>query len=178
MSEEEQIYKIFITEEGVEKDFTRTDVVELLYNDVATVTFTKVDGSERVMECTLFQEILNERCPETLIEITEDPDDKIGMAERSKGLEDLPPPTESVTKGPNPNIVGVFDLVKNDWRSFRLDSVKSIGFPTSIHSDSGTVIPTFNEVEPVVDVPSDILESQPTAPPEPPPEQDHQDITH
>ena len=76
----EKTYKIFITEEGVEKDLTRVDVVELLYNDVATVTFTKADGSERVMECTLLQEILNERSPETQIEITEDPDDKIGMA--------------------------------------------------------------------------------------------------
>lgn len=160
----EKTYKIFITEEGVEKDLTRVDVVELLYNDVATVTFTKADGSERVMECTLLQEILNERSPETQIEITEDPDDKIGMAERAKGNEDIPPPTESVTNGPNPNVVAVFDLVKNDWRSFRLDSVKSIGFPTSI--------PTFNED---VDVPPEDPTVLP-APPTPLPEQGQADI--
>ena len=44
-----ETYKINIIEEGVEKDLTREDIVELLYNDVATVTFTKVDGSERVI---------------------------------------------------------------------------------------------------------------------------------
>ena len=164
-----ETYKINMIEEGVEKDLTRVDVVELLYNDVATVTFTKVDGSERVMECTLFQEILNERCPETLIEITEDPDDEISMAEGAKGNEDLPPPTESVTKGPNQNVVAVFDLKENGWRSFRLDSVKSIGFPTSIHNDSGTVIPTF--VEPVVieptDAPPEVIDAPPPPPPDP-----------
>ena len=88
---------------------------------------------------------------------------------------DIPPPTESVTNEPNPNVVAVFDLVKNDWRSFRLDSVKSIGFPTSIHSDSGTVIPTFNEVEPDVDVPPEDPTVLP-APPTPLPEQGQADI--
>ena len=44
-----ETYKILITEDNAEKELTREDVVEMLYNDVATVTFTKKDGSERVM---------------------------------------------------------------------------------------------------------------------------------
>tara|TARA_B100000809_G_C14900838_1_gene446188 strand:+ start:168 stop:710 length:543 start_codon:yes stop_codon:yes gene_type:complete len=129
-----ETYKIFITEEGVEKVFTREDIVELLYNDVATVTFTKADGTERVMECTLLQEVLNERSP--VPEITDSNDDE--------------PPSDWVQsqrpkrQKPNLNTIPVYDIQEDDWRSFRLDSVKSIGFPTTIHTDSGTVLPTFN----------------------------------
>ncbi|MDP6124056.1 MAG: hypothetical protein QF728_09225, partial [Arenicellales bacterium] len=54
-------YKIYVTEESVTKELTREEVVEMLRNDVATVTFTKADGTERVMECTLLQEVLSER---------------------------------------------------------------------------------------------------------------------
>ena len=58
-----ETYKILITEDNAEKELTREDVVEMLYNDVATVTFTKKDGSERVMEGTLLQHVLDERAP-------------------------------------------------------------------------------------------------------------------
>ena len=130
-----ETFKINMIEEGVEKDLTRVDVVELLYNDVATVTFTKADGTERVMECTLLQEVLNERSPEP--EINED--------------YKIPPPADmeaqrnSEPKKPNLDTIPVYDIEADDWRSFRLDSVKSIGFPNTIHTDSGTVLPTFRD---------------------------------
>lgn len=153
MSEEAQTYKIFITEEGVEKDLTRVDIVELLYNDVATVTFTKKDGTERVMECTLHKEILKSRLPIEAYYEGNCRADILSETFLATG-EPFPPgyevssqvvlenPTE-VTKEPNPNIIAVFDLWKQDWRSFRVDSVKSIGFPKTIYTDSGTVYPTI-----------------------------------
>ena len=146
-----QTYKIFITEEEVEKDLTRVDIVELLYNDVATVTFTKKDGTERVMQCTLHKDILKERLDLYFVE------DAIPQAETDKGDMERPDgvpangqpdplstdkPTYIATTGNLNNIV-VFDIEVQDWRSFRIDSVKSIGFSNSIHTDSGTVYPTI-----------------------------------
>jgi len=139
MSAETQTYKIFITEEGVEKDLTREDVVELLYNDVATVTFTKADGTERVMECTLLQEVLNERSPEPEIKDTNDDESPSDWVQSQR-----PEPQKQ-----NLNTIPVYDIQVDDWRSFRVDSVKSIGFPTSIHTDSGTVLPSFNDLPPM-----------------------------
>ena len=116
-------YKIFVTEEGLEKDLTREDVVEMLRNDVATVTFTKADGTERVMECTLLNEVLTQRVP-------------VGLATQA-------PKPEKKKKAPNPHTLAVYDVPADGWRSFRLDSVKSIGFPTSIFTDEGITYPTF-----------------------------------
>jgi hypothetical protein len=117
-------YKIFVTEEGLEKDLTREDVVEMLRNDVATVTFTKADGTERVMECTLLNEVLTQRVPS-------------GENEKPGAK------PEKRKKAPNPHTIAVFDVPADGWRSFRLDSVKSIGFPTSIFTDEGITYPTF-----------------------------------
>ncbi len=158
-----QTYKIFITEEEVEKDLTRVDIVELLYNDVATVTFTKKDGTERVMQCTLHKDILNDRWKQT------------GRSDPRLEVEVPPALEEKVAKHSSPNhlddgrnmekrimksldTVAVYDLEVESWRSFRLDSIKSIGFPTTIHNDSGTVIPTYKEPE-----------MEPLPPAEPPP---------
>ncbi len=115
-------YKIYVTEESVTKELTREEVVEMLQNDVATVTFTKADGTERVMECTLLQEVLSERVPAT---------------------ETLSAKSEKKTKAPNPDTIAVYDIPSDGWRSFRLDAVKSISFPTSIFTDDGIVYPTF-----------------------------------
>jgi len=113
-------YKIFVTEEGLEKDLTREDVVEMLRNDVATVTFIKADGTERVMDCTLLNEVLSQRVPEV-----------------PKGEK------PSKKKAPNPHTLAVYDISADGWRSFRLDSVKSLGFPNSIFTDEGITYPTF-----------------------------------
>jgi hypothetical protein len=124
-------YKIFITEEGLEKDLTREDIVELLYNDIATVTFTKADGTERVMECTLLQEVLNEHIPELK-------GDDIVKGVKANGERMLEMPTLKdfpdemyERKIQNPHLVAVWDIPSNGWRSFKLDSVKSISIPTT-----------------------------------------------
>jgi polyisoprenoid-binding protein YceI len=65
-----------------------------------TVTFTKADGTERVMKCTLNPEQLPK------VEIKED----------------AKPRKESTTS------MRVFDLEKNEWRSFTIKNVKQVNF--------------------------------------------------
>ena len=113
------MYKILMVEENAEKDMSREQVVELLRNDVAEVSFTKSNGTDRVMSCTLLAEVLSARVPT--------PESK----------------KPSTKKSPNPHTVAVFDLEADGWRSFRLDSVKSIGFPNSIFTEDGITYPTF-----------------------------------
>lgn len=70
---------------------------EVLQNDVVEVNFTKNDGSERKMLCTLSpNQIPEEKLP------------------KNSG------------KAKNDDVISVFDIEKSDWRSFRLDSVRSI----------------------------------------------------
>jgi hypothetical protein len=64
------------------------------------VTFTKSDGTERVMKCTLVPEQLPK------VEIKED----------------ATPRKESTTT------MRVFDLEKNEWRSFTIKKVKQVNF--------------------------------------------------
>lgn len=74
------------------------DVKDVLKENVAVVVFTKKDGTERVMKCTLMPDLL----PNT--EIVEG----------------------AVKKAENPDVVAVFDLEAEGWRSFRIDSIKSV----------------------------------------------------
>ena len=126
-------YKINMTEEGVEKDLERADIVELLLNNVATVTFTKRDGSERVMECTLLQEVLSEKFPVKL-EKPEETESKIKEWFKS-GLDSVANDgvnfdEEAKKKATNLDILAVYDIPAEGWRSFRLDSIKSINIPS------------------------------------------------
>jgi len=97
-----------INEEGVEKDLSKADLVDLLTKNNVTVTFTKADGTERVMECTLLEEVLSTRW---------------------KSNKDKPE-EQNFGAIPESNNIAVWDIVKDGWRSFRMDSVKSIGIPT------------------------------------------------
>ncbi len=76
------------------------ELKEMLVNGVHTVTFVKVDGTERTMKCTLMPEYL----PTTV----------------APGQQLL---TESLPKAENPNIISVWDIESQGWRSFRIDSV-------------------------------------------------------
>lgn len=78
--------------------FTREDIVNRLRNGVVTVTFEKVDGSVRVMSCTLQPQFLPEEY-------------------RNK------PPMLTETEG---NSISVWDVGVSQWRSFRVGSVRSI----------------------------------------------------
>jgi hypothetical protein len=81
--------------------FTKENLLELLRNNLVTVTFTKVDGTERTMTCTL----LGEYVPNT-------------------GSGSMQLLQENNTRG-DANI-SVWDTQVQGWRSFRIGSVKSV----------------------------------------------------
>lgn len=64
----------------------------------ATVTFTKADGTDRVMKCTLEE-------------------GKLPKVEIKEGAKPRKEPTTSMR---------VFDLEKNEWRSFTIKKVKQV----------------------------------------------------
>lgn len=81
----------------------RYELKQVLENSITTVVFTKVNGEQREMKCTLLSEYLP----------------KTDVAEKQLL-------TESLTKKENPSTMVVWDVENNGWRSFRIDSVNSI----------------------------------------------------
>jgi len=71
---------------------------ELLHTNFVQVVFTKKDGTERTMLCTLNPSKLP---PQTDLE------------------------EEIQKRKPNENVLAVYDMEKADWRSFRIDSIIS-----------------------------------------------------
>jgi len=70
-------------------------LVKSLQKNIMNVVFTKVNGEERKMTCTLSEHIL----PETT-----------GESKRKENLE----------------VLSVWDIDNDGWRSFRLDSIKDL----------------------------------------------------
>lgn len=68
----------------------------LLKDSIVEIIFTKKDGTERVMKCTLQKEYLPEAAG--------------SEKERSE------------------EVLAVFDVEKDGWRSFRWDSIKQVNF--------------------------------------------------
>jgi hypothetical protein len=81
----------------------RYELKQILENSVTTVVFTKVNGEQREMKCTLLSEYLP----------------KSDVA----GKQLL---TETLTKEENPSTLRVWDVENNGWRSFRMDSINSV----------------------------------------------------
>lgn len=79
---------------------TQAELVTLLKQHVLEITFTKVNGEERVMPCTLREDRLPAREP--VLE---------GSSSKRR-----PPPDGNVS---------VFCTDKNEWRSFRFDNLKT-----------------------------------------------------
>ena len=80
--------------------FTRDGLIDMLRHNVVNVTFTKVNGDERVMKCTLQPTYITN-------------------APTQNG--------ELVVEGTSTsNNVAVWDVDANGWRSFRVASVKSV----------------------------------------------------
>jgi hypothetical protein len=73
-------------------------LLELLRQGEIEVTFTKADGTDRIMKCTLQEGVVV-------------PHEK--KTER--------------TKEPNADILPVWDIEKQAWRSFKLSSIKAVG---------------------------------------------------
>ena len=91
-----------ITTEWTDKDWDKfTEWLKgMLAVSEGVVTFTKSDGTERVMKCTLVPDQLPK------VEIKED----------------AKPRKESTTS------MRVFDTEKNEWRSFTIKKVKQVNF--------------------------------------------------
>lgn len=73
---------------------TKEDLKKLLLKDVFIVNFLKTDGSQRTMKCTLREDIAKPHIKKT---------------EKSKKVND--------------NVLSVWDVEKDSYRSFRLDSL-------------------------------------------------------
>lgn len=72
----------------------------MLQIDVGTVTFTKKDGTERIMKCTLNSKIL--------------PAPNVTENKKSRKI--------------NLDVIPVYDVEENSWRSFSIKSIKEIRF--------------------------------------------------
>jgi hypothetical protein len=101
-----------ITTEWTDKDWNKLDkwLRTVLKTDTVTVTFTKKDGTERVMNCTLNPDIVP----------------KVEIKEGSK------PRKESETS------IRVFDTDIKEWRSFTVKSIKqlSVEFTPGVEDDT------------------------------------------
>ena len=76
---------------------SKTNIINMLQSGIVNVKFTKVDGTERVMKCTLVESI-------------------VVPHQRTTDKE----------KKANTNIISVWDVEKENWRSFRFDSIIDI----------------------------------------------------
>jgi hypothetical protein len=85
-------------------DEDRAWLFSMLKVGQVSVTFTKTDGTERVMRCTLQKGIIPER--EKKETITED--------------------KEQSEKPKNNDLMFVWDLDKDAWRSFKLSTIKAV----------------------------------------------------
>lgn len=76
----------------------------VLYTSTANISFTKADGTERVMKCTLRPDLLPK------IEVNEN----------------------KTVKKPSTTSIAVYDLENNGWRSFTLRRVKRVSYTTDV----------------------------------------------
>ena len=81
--------------------FQRDTILNDLREYVIEVTFTKVNGEQRIMRCTLRPELLP---PGYAQDITE----------------------EKKFHNENPNVIAAWDVQAGGWRSFRVDSVSYV----------------------------------------------------
>ena len=82
---------------------TTTEVLrKLLKTKIITVVFTKADGSDRLMNCTLLPSFLPSK--EEAAEVSTCDKDNLELSDR----------------------LVVWDINKKDWRSFKTDSIKDL----------------------------------------------------
>lgn len=84
------------------RTFSKTELSMAASHGVITVHFTKKDGTNRVMRCTLLPEYIQD--------------------DRQLLQEDKPARAE------NPDVMAVWDVEANGWRSFRIDSIMGVEY--------------------------------------------------
>ena len=82
------------------KIFTIEEISTVLHKGVATVSFTKVDGSTRIMECTLNEGMLS--------------------------AANMPAKKTDRVRKPNNAVLSVWDVNAEGWRSFRVEDVFNV----------------------------------------------------
>ena len=88
-------------------DDDRAWLVSVLKLGSVEVTFTKADGTDRLMNCTLRKDLLPER------------EEKESVSEKKESVDEKPK---------NKDLVIVWDLDKGAWRSFKLSTIKTVNF--------------------------------------------------
>lgn len=88
-----------------ETEQTRTLIVDALHKGVCHVVFTKANGEERKMFCTLREDFLRDTATAT----------------KSAAVGDG---TETTKPKRSPNTICVWDIEAWDWRSFKVETVK------------------------------------------------------
>ena len=79
----------------------KDELLDLLHNNVANITFTKVNGDVRVLKGTLLDQYLPQKEVETIVET-------------------------QTRKATNDNVVVTWDIENDGYRSFRVDSVTAV----------------------------------------------------
>ena len=90
---------------------------DILRHNTVTITFTKVDGTERVMNCTKQTMVVNEglkRLAEAYIQKMQESDNP-----------STPKPSNKAATNKAGNIT-VWDIDAENWRSFRIRSITNI----------------------------------------------------
>jgi len=80
---------------------TRQELLDLLRDEIVSITFNKLNGDERTMRCTLIPELLPKA----------DKEDKLSQT-KIRNLEDA--------------VFVVWSVEANAWRSFRYDRLKKV----------------------------------------------------
>ena len=101
------------------KAIIRDWVRSLLQRQPITVTFVKADGTDRQMRCTLNSDFIPTRLE------TKNNFVAFSRAASVDGLDIVSKPAKP-KKEPDEHSLRVFDLEKNEWRSFRFDRLKKV----------------------------------------------------
>ena len=86
----------------------KVELLDVLHNNVVNITFTKVNGDVRVLKGTLLDQFLPQK------EVAPD------------GVESETIVETQTRKATNDNVVVVFDIESDGYRSFRVDSVTAV----------------------------------------------------
>ena len=97
------------------KEQIRSWVRGLLTNSEISVTFTKADGTDREMLCTL----VHSRIP---VSVTK----PVVLTTSTAPVDGIVRESKRPRKEPDPHSIRVFDVEKQEWRSFRFERLKKV----------------------------------------------------
>lgn len=87
---------------------TREEMLSVLHSGICKVIFTKADGTKRIMKCTLSEEFIPHQEP-------------VKASKKPRRV--------------NEEVIRVFDIESEAWRSFVIDSVESLVCEESIKNE-------------------------------------------